>query len=111
VANDLIHANGGNGITVINPDGGPHYVVDNTIHASGAADVRVTLKREVYLVKNIITGNGVAAGLTGGRFRVTHQRVSASTPGMVQLLSVAVVAWRILMAIYWLCLRLQRPSV
>jgi Putative Ig domain/Right handed beta helix region/Glucodextranase, domain B len=76
VANSLVHANGRNGIAFID-DGGPHLVIQNTIHANQWNGVDVARGHEVFLVNNAITANGTAQGVTGGRFGILHE---ASAP-------------------------------
>jgi RHS repeat-associated protein len=78
VLNSLIYSNGRDGFATIDSDGGPHYLVGNTIHGNAWNGVDVTRNHEVYLVNNAITANGTATGSTGGRFGV--QRESSSTP-------------------------------
>jgi hypothetical protein len=34
ILNNLIYANGRNGIAFLDPDGGPHHLIENTIHAN-----------------------------------------------------------------------------
>ena len=87
VANNLIHANGRHGLATVGPDGGPHYVVGNTIHANAWSGVHVTRNHEVLLVNNAITGNGTASGSTGGRFGVERERSTTPEPAGIHLLS------------------------
>ena len=58
IANNLIYGNGRNGIAFLDADGGPHYVVGNTIHGNAWSGVGVARSHEVFLVNNLITGNG-----------------------------------------------------
>lgn len=78
IVNNLIYGNGRNGITTIDADGGPHYIVENAIHANQWSGVRVARSHDVFIVNNIITQNGTAAGSTGGRFGVSRE--SSTTP-------------------------------
>src|SRR5712691_1745137 len=87
VVSSLIYANGRNGIATIDADGGPHYVVNNTIYANGWSGISVTRNHEALLVNNAITGNGVAAGTTGGRFGVTREASTTSNPVGILLLN------------------------
>src|SRR5712691_2502029 len=76
-----------NGVATIDADGGPHYVVNNTIYANGWSGISVTRNHEALLVNNAITGNGVAAGTTGGRFGVTREASNTPNPGGIRLLN------------------------
>lgn len=86
VVNSLIYANGRNGIATLDADGGPHAVVNNTIYDNGWNGISVTRNHDVLVVNNAITGNGVAAGTTGGRFGVTREASSAPDPVGILLL-------------------------
>src|SRR5439155_886987 len=79
-------ANGRNGIATRDADGGPHAVVNNTIYDNGWNGISVTRNHDVLVVNNAITGNGVAAGTTGGRFGVTREASSAPDPVGILLL-------------------------
>jgi RHS repeat-associated protein len=87
IANNLIYANGRNGIATINPSGGPHYVVGNTIHANAWNGVSVTSSHAVFLVNNAITGNGTAVDTVGGRFGVTRAAATPPDPAGIHLLN------------------------
>jgi hypothetical protein len=87
IANNLIYANGRHGLATLDGDGGPHYVVGNTIHANGWSGVHVTRNHEAFLVNNAITGNGTAAGSTGGRFGVTREASTRPRPANFHLLN------------------------
>lgn len=85
IVNNLIHGNGRNGVAFLDADGGPHYVVQNTIHGNAWSGVTVARSHEVFLVNNLITGNGVNTGATGGRFGVTREGSSAPQPSGIRL--------------------------
>ncbi len=87
IVNNLIHFNGRNGITFLDADGGPHYLVSNTIHGNAWSGVNVARNHQVLLVNNIITANGTAAGSTGGRFGVSREGSTSPNPAGIQLLS------------------------
>lgn len=87
VANNLIHANGRHGLATMDADGGPHYVVGNTIHANAWSGVHVTRNHQIFLVNNAITGNGTASGSTGGRFGIHREPSTAPAPAGIHLLS------------------------
>jgi len=87
IVNNLIYANGRNGITFIDADGGPHYLVSNTIHGNAWSGVNVARSHEVHLVNNLITGNGTASGSTGGRFGVKREGSTSPQPAGITLLN------------------------
>ena len=47
ILNALIYGNGGNGITFADPGGGPHWVIQNTIHGNGWNGVGMVLGQTV----------------------------------------------------------------
>ncbi len=81
VVNNLVRDNAGNGI-LVEGSGAPGddavYVVNNTVLRNGHNGLRVTRKRLVYLVNNLVVGNGTAeakgsgnnlsSGVDAGRF-------------------------------------------
>jgi RHS repeat-associated protein len=85
--NSLIYNNGRNGVATIDADGGPHYLISNTIHANQWSGVSVTHTHEIFLVNNAITGNGTASGSTGGRFGVSRQSSTSRQPAGIHLLN------------------------
>jgi RHS repeat-associated protein len=85
ILNNLIYANGRNGITFIDVDGGPHYLINNTIHSNAWSGVNVARGHEVHLVNNLIMGNGTASGSTGGRFGVKREDSTSPQPAGIQL--------------------------
>jgi len=87
IANNLVYANGRNGLTFLDTDGGPHYVVENTIHGNAWNGVEVAREHEVWLVNNLVTGNGTAAGSTGGRSGVKREASTSPLPAGIHLLS------------------------
>ncbi len=86
ILNNLIYGNGRNGITFIDADGGPHYLINNTIHSNAWGGVSVARNHEVTLVNNLITGNGTASGSTGGRFGVKREDSTSPQPTGIRLL-------------------------
>ena len=87
ILNSLIYANGRNGIATLDVDGGPHAIIGNTIHGNAWKGVSITRNHDVLLVNNAITGNGTAAGSTGGRFGVTRESSSTPNPAGIRLLN------------------------
>ena len=87
IVNNLIHANGQNGIALIDGDGGPHYIINNTVYANQWNGVSIASGRDVFLVNNIINHNGTASGTSGGRFGVQVESWTAPTPERVHLLN------------------------
>jgi hypothetical protein len=86
IANNLVYANGRNGITFIDADGGPHYLIGNTIFANGWSGVHAARSHEVYLVNNILFGNGTQSGSTGGRYGVSREASTSPQPEGIRLL-------------------------
>jgi RHS repeat-associated protein len=86
ILNNLIYANGRNGITFIDADGGPHSLIENTIFANAWNGVDVARNHTVYLVNNLITGNGTATGSTGGRHGVSREASTSPQPAGIHLL-------------------------
>ena len=87
IVNNLIHANGRNGIAVVDGDGGPHYIINNTIYGNQWNGVSIGPGRDVFLVNNIINQNGTVAGISGGRFGVQIESSNRPTPERVHLLN------------------------
>jgi len=87
IVNNLIYNNGRNGIAFLDADGGPHYLVQNTIHGNAWSGVSVARSHEIFLVNNAITGNGVATGSTGGRFGVSREASTSPQPAGIHLLN------------------------
>jgi hypothetical protein len=87
IVNNLIHANGQNGIALIDGDGGPHYIINNTVYANQWNGVSIASGSDVFLVNNIINQNGTASGTSGGRFGVQVESWTAPTPERVHLLN------------------------
>ncbi|HEY2988555.1 MAG TPA: Ig-like domain-containing protein, partial [Candidatus Binatia bacterium] len=87
VVNTLIYGNGGSGITFADTSGGPHFLIENTIHSNGWNGVSIALGNEVYLANNAITQNGSASGSTGGRYGIRRDSSSNPQPQTVHLLN------------------------
>ena len=87
ILNSLIYANGRHGFATIDADGGPHWLIGNTIHGNGWSGVFVTRGHQAWLVNNLITGNGTATGSTGGRFGVSRESSTSPDPAGIHLLS------------------------
>lgn len=73
IVNNLIVANGRNGIVTLDGEGGPHTVAQNTIHANGWNGVSATRSHVFLLLNNAITGNGTQPGGNGGRVGVRRE--------------------------------------
>ena len=67
ILNNVIAGNARNGIATIDTDGGPHSVVQNTIHGNGWNGLAATRSHVLLLINNAITGNGTQGGSSGGR--------------------------------------------
>src|SRR5215813_2394115 len=87
VLNSLIYGNGRNGFSTIDADGGPHYLIGNTIHGNAWSGVSVTRSHVAWVVNNAITGNGTATGSTGGRFGVSRESSTSPDPVGIHLLN------------------------
>jgi parallel beta-helix repeat protein len=85
ILNNLIYANGRNGITFIDADGGPHYLIGNTIYANSWSGISVARSHEVWLLNNLVFGNGSASGSTGGRFGVKREDSTSPQPAGITL--------------------------
>jgi hypothetical protein len=73
IVNNLVFANGRNGIATLDGEGGPHTLVQNTIHGNGWNGVSATRSHVFLLLNNAITGNGTHTGSTGGRVGVRRE--------------------------------------
>jgi len=87
IVNNLIFANGRNGISFLDADGGPHYLINNTISGNEWNGVDVSRNHTITLANNIINNNGTAAGTTGGRFGVRREGSTAPQPAGIKLLN------------------------
>lgn len=87
IVNNLIYANGRNGISFIDADGGPHYIINNTIYGNQWNGVDVARSHIVTLANNIVNGNGTASGTTGGRFGVRRESTTSPQPAGIKLLN------------------------
>ena len=54
ILNTLIYGNGGNGITFADPGGGPHWVIQNTIHGNGWNGVGMVLGQTVTVANSVL---------------------------------------------------------
>ena len=87
IVNNLIHANGRNGISFVDADGGPHYIINNTIYSNQWNGVDVARNHTITLANNIINHNGTASGTTGGRFGVRRESSTTPQPAGIKLLN------------------------
>lgn len=85
IVNNLIYANGRNGIVFEDADGGPHYIINNTIYANQWNGIDVARNHTVTIANNIINENGTASGSTGGRFGVRRESSSNPQPAGIKL--------------------------
>jgi hypothetical protein len=92
VVNNLIRQNGRNGVVVAadaseSVSGQANYIVNNTIFGNSWNGVSVGRRETVYLVNNLIVGNGQDRGVTGGRWGVMRDSVSGpGSPATITLL-------------------------
>ncbi len=72
VVNNLIRNNGENGIglgvTGSTSSGNPKYIVNNTIYQNGNNGITTPAQEDLFVINNLIVGNGTASGSTNGRF-------------------------------------------
>ncbi len=87
ILNNLIYANGTNGIAFEGNGGGPHYVINNTIYGNRRNGINVARGQTVMIANNIVNGNGTASGTTGGRFGVRRESSSIPQPQNIRLLN------------------------
>ncbi len=87
IVNNLIYSNGRNGIAFEDADGGPHYVINNTISASQWNAIDVARNHTITIANNIIINNGTASGTSGGRFGVRRESSNAPQPAGIKLLN------------------------
>ena len=73
IVNNLVFANGRNGVATLDGEGGPHTLVHNTIHANAWNGVSATRSHVFLLLNNAITGNGTQPGGSGGRVGVRRE--------------------------------------
>ena len=81
IVNNLLYGNGRNAITFEDADGGPHYVISNTIYGNQWNGINVARNHSITIANNIINKNGTASGSTGGRFGVRRELQQSSTCG------------------------------
>lgn len=60
LVNNLLYGNGQQGVAISKGDGGPHFIVGNTIHGNGRSGIEIGKGQEVWLLNNVIIGNGAA---------------------------------------------------
>ncbi|MGN6730597.1 MAG: PKD domain-containing protein, partial [Candidatus Binatia bacterium] len=87
IVNNLLYANGRNALTFIDADGGPHYVINNTIWGNQWNGIDVARNHTITLANNIVNNNGTASGITGGRFGVRRESATTPQPAGIKLLS------------------------
>ena len=87
IVNNLIHFNGRNGITFMDADGGPHYLINNTIYGNQWNGIDVARGHTVTLANNIVNNNGTASGTTGGRSGVRRESSTSPQPAGIKLLN------------------------
>jgi parallel beta-helix repeat protein len=80
IVNNLIYANGRNGLSFNDVDGGPHYIINNTIYGNQWNGMDVARSHTITLANNIINNNGTASGTTGGRFGVRRESSTSPQP-------------------------------
>ena len=87
IVNNVLYSNGRNALTFIDADGGPHYVINNTIFRNQWNAIEVARSHIVTIANNIITNNGTASGTTGGRFGILRESSTTPQPAGIKLLN------------------------
>jgi hypothetical protein len=87
IVNNLIYGNGRIGVAFVDADGGPHYVVNNTIDANGWNGIDAAQNHAIFVVNNVITANGSAIGSSGGRYGVRRESSKTPSPEGIHLLN------------------------
>src|SRR5262249_48716511 len=87
IVNNVIYANGRNGLSFIDADGGPHYVINNTVYGNQWNGIDVARNHTITLANNIVNNNGTASGTTGGRFGVRRESSTTPQPASIKLLN------------------------
>jgi hypothetical protein len=76
IVNNLLRHNGRDGVTL---DGGAPagttFVVNNTIVANDWNGLAIGRDADVFVVNNVVAGNGLGEGSAGGRWGLTRERV------------------------------------
>ncbi len=85
IVNNLIYSNGRNGIAFEDAEGGPHYIINDTIYGNQWNGIDVTRNHVVTIANNIINKNGTASGSTGGRFGVKRESSNSPQPAGIKL--------------------------
>ncbi|HSF56835.1 MAG TPA: Ig-like domain-containing protein, partial [Candidatus Binatia bacterium] len=85
IVNNLLHGNGRNAISFEDADGGPHYIINNTVYGNQWNGIDVARNHTVTIANNIINKNGTASGSTGGRFGVRREGSSNPQPAGIKL--------------------------
>ncbi len=73
ILNNIVSGNARNGIATVDADGGPHTIVQNTLHGNGWNGLAATRSHVLLVVNNAITGNGNRSGSSGGRAGVRRE--------------------------------------
>ena len=85
IVNNLLYSNGRNAIAFEDADGGPHYVINNTIYGNSWNGIDVARNHSITIANNIINQNGTASGSTGGRFGVKRESSNNPQPAGIKL--------------------------
>ena len=86
IANNILYANGRNGLRFRDATGGSYLVVENTIVRSGWNGIYITRAAKARIWNNIIAYNGTAPGVQGnGRYGLKRQLISSPRPQDVDL--------------------------
>jgi hypothetical protein len=83
IINNLIYGNSRSGMAFLDGSGGPHFVINNTIHGNGWNGIEITREHHVMLVNNVITQHGLANDAIHNGFGI--RRETATSPSPVHL--------------------------
>jgi hypothetical protein len=87
IVNNLLRSNGQNGVDVQSGAGrdGSVYIANNTIVGNAWNGLAIGRGQTAFVVNNLITGNGIAAGSSAGRWGIRCNR--AAGPGTPELIT------------------------
>ena len=85
IVNNLIYGNTRSGIAFLDGSGGPHWVINNTIHGNGWNGIEMARYHQVILVNNIITQNGLASDAINNGFGIRRETATSPLPTDITL--------------------------
>jgi parallel beta-helix repeat protein len=73
IVNNLIYGNTRSGMVFLSGSGGPHFVVNNTVHGNGWTGIAITRYQQVLLINNVVTQNGWASDALENKFGIRRK--------------------------------------